>query len=72
MNRKPFRKKDINKRRLVAKTDGDFLRAEQEKKESPGPISNEAKVPLTPYSFSLQNARKSWLRMTVNHNSYSQ
>ena len=54
MNRKPFRKKDINKSWLVAKTDGDFLRAPQEKKESPGPISNEAKVPLTPYSFSLK------------------
>lgn len=48
---------------LVAKTDGDFLRAPQEKKESPGPISNEAKVPLTPYSFSLKKkARRERVR----------
>lgn len=38
---------------------GYFLRAPQEKKEGPGKISNEAKVPLTPYSLlKLSKARR--------------
>jgi hypothetical protein len=38
---------------------GDFLRAPQEKKEGPGQIFNEAKVPLTPYSLlKLYKARR--------------
>jgi hypothetical protein len=38
---------------------GDFLRAPQEKKEGPGPIYNEAKVPPTPYSLNkLVKARR--------------
>ena len=38
---------------------GDFLRAPQEKKEGPGQILNEAKVPLTPYSLlKLYKARR--------------